>query len=481
MTVNDLKGEFMTKKYGIALLAAGKGTRLKLDCPKVLAPLLGQNLIDFIFEQIAQLEKKLKLNFQLGVVVGHKAAEVQAYLEKWKSQLDSHLQFCLQDQQLGTAHALQCFLQDKDHLKTDYTLILCGDTPLLTADLLNVMFERLEQAPQLDGLIASFQTAQPHGYGRILRLADHKVAIVEEKEASEEQKKITEVNSGVYLVKTALLEKFVKNINNKNQSGEYYLTDLFEQGNFTAHLFEGSEEFLGVNDQQQLQLARKILLNRKVQQLREQGVYIEDSDSLSLDWQVRIEKGAQIYSQAVLKGKTVIAQGARIGENCYIADSLIGQDCEILPFSHLQQVQVAASCTIGPYARLRPGTQLESKVKIGNFVEVKKSHLHQGVKVSHLSYVGDAEVGEQSNLGCGFITCNYDGQQKHQTQIGKKTFIGSDCQVIAPIKIGDSCFIAAGSTINKNLESGSFAIARSQQENKKGLAAKFLPPRADQD
>jgi bifunctional UDP-N-acetylglucosamine pyrophosphorylase/glucosamine-1-phosphate N-acetyltransferase len=327
----------------------------------------------------------------------------------------------------------------------------------------------------LEGAAATFSAENPFGYGRIVR-AGKGFKIVEEKEANEEEQKITEVNSGFYIIKTEYILKHIDTLSSNNNTGEFYLTDLFSQEELVQpFLVEEASKFIGVNDLRQLEMADRTIRNRKMRRMRDEGgVRFIDLSHTYIEEDVSIENGALIYPNSFISGKTTIKSGAVIETGSVIKDSVIEEGVKIKAYSHLEKVVVRTNAEVGPFARLREGSDIGSESKIGNFVETKKAILSKGVKVSHLSYVGDAEVGEDSNLGCGFITCNYDGANKHKTKIGKGCFIGSDSQMIAPLNIGDGCYVASGSTISKDLPDGAFGIGRARQEIKEGMAKRFI-------
>lgn len=459
----------------VAVLAAGRGTRLKLPFPKVLAPILGNPMLHYVLKSLEDFFSSCKINAQVGVVTGHQSELVNDFLKS--KNYNFPLYNAYQKEQLGTADAVKSYFKGVASANsTELTMIVCGDTPLLRPDFFATMWNTLHEQKKLNAVAATFLTKDPAGYGRIVRSKKQERFIIkEDKDASSEEKKINEVNAALYLVKTEKILEFLKIMNNKNAAKEFYLTDLFHSNfNALALCSENEEDFLGVNDQDQLEYVSKILKKRKIQSLRSSGVIIPDSSSLHIDFDVEIEEGATINPGSILKGKTKISSNAVVGPYAILTDTKVHKGAKVFPFTVAEDAIIGEKSDIGPMARLRPGTKLSSEVKIGNFVEVKKSEIHKGAKVSHLSYVGDAIIGESSNIGCGFITCNYDGKNKHQTIIGAKTFIGSDCQAVAPINIGENCFVAAGTTITENMPDGSFAIARSKQSTREGMAKRFL-------
>ena len=460
----------MAYSCGTVILAAGQSKRFKMAQSKPLAPLLGKRMIDFPIAQIEQFFQQAQLNGSITVVTGHMRELLENYL---KGSYPS-LSFAFQQEQKGTADALRVYFASNQqaHIK-DYTLVMCADTPLIRSDDLLCLYERLNQE-NLDGVLASFLPTDPKGYGRIVSKGMG-LRIVEEKDTDEVTKKIKEVNSGLYLFKTSFILQHLNNIDSKNSANEFYLTDLFQE-NFKvkAQLFEQGYKFSGVNDLKQLEEVERYLRRERNEMLMEQGVRLIDSVSTYVDWNVLIGTGTVIYPNVVIEGNCRIGENVRIETGSVIKSSTLADQVEIKAHCYLEEAVVGQDAVIGPFARLRSGSDIGQHVKVGNFVETKKAILHEGVKVSHLSYVGDAEIGNNTNIGCGFITCNYDGAQKHKTVIGKNSFIGSDSQMIAPVTIGDECFVASGSTITNDMPNGAFAISRARQQTKQGMAKRFL-------
>ncbi len=463
----------MSDSIAIVILAAGKGTRMKTEAPKALVPALGRPILDYVVDAAWEFAEKSSLTAEIGVVVGHR----KELLEEWWNlhPKKKDLKIAWQREQKGTADALKACFHDLPHFwNHTYTLVACADTPMIEAQEFTKLFDELKSHPELLGVAASFETPTPFGYGRIVKGAKG-FHIVEEKDAQPHEKKITEVNSGFYILKTSHVKNVLNTITDQNKSGEFYLTDLFQDRfSVKAVSFPSEVPFVGINNLEQLAQVNQLLIARKLKQFFQEGVQILQPHNVYFDYQVKIAQGSLIYPGVTLLGSTVIDKNVTIESGAFIKDSQIESGVEILAHSYLDQVRVQKGATIGPMARLRPGTDVGPESKIGNFVEVKKSQLAKGVKISHLSYVGDAEIGENSNIGCGFITCNYDGANKHKTKIGKNTFIGSDCQVIAPLEIGNDAFVGAGSTITKGVPDGAFAIARSSQVTKEGAAKRFL-------
>lgn len=463
----------MNLTIGAVILAAGEGKRLKLNAPKPLAPCLDKKLIDFPIKELKKFFSQNTINGKITAVIGHQRDMVRSYVEKNYPDIS----FAIQAEQRGTADALRSYFEapgaDKTSKQFDYTLVICADTPVVSANELTEMLVLLKEE-KLDGVAASFIEKNPKGYGRIVR-GSKGFHIVEEKDASEEIKKITEVNSGLYILKTSYVLEHLKKVDSNNKSGEFYLTDVFKDGlNVKAQCFPEGNIFLGVNTLSQLESAEKALRARKKNELRESGVRFIDSSHCYIDSDVEIGEGSVIYPNTFISGKTTIGKNVTIEMGAQITNSVIDDGAKVLAYSVLENARLHRKASAGPFARLRPGADIGPEAKIGNFVEIKKSVLDRGVKVSHLSYVGDAFIGEETNIGCGFITCNFDGVNKHVTKIGKNSFIGSDSQTVAPVEIGDNCFVASSSTITKDMPDGSFAISRGQQTTKEGLAKRFL-------
>lgn len=460
----------MNLTIGAVILAAGEGKRLKLDAPKPLAPCLDKKLVDFPIRELQKFFSRNKLEGFKTAVVGHQKEKVQSYIESRYPDV----KYAVQVKQLGTADALRAYFDSStDTHKLDYTLVICADTPVVSEAELTKMLELL-QSEKCDAVAATFRESNPKGYGRIIR-GTKGFHIVEEKDATDEQRQITEVNSGLYLLKTEYVLEHLKNVDSNNKSGEFYLTDIFKDGlNVQALCFPHGNVFLGVNNLEQLEMVEGILRKQKIATLREEGVRFIDSTHTYIDDEVEIGAGTVIYPNTYISGKTKIGKNAVIEMGAQIKDSVVADNAKVLAYSVLESATLHEKAHAGPFARLRPGADIGPEAKIGNFVEIKKSVLDRGVKVSHLSYVGDAFIGEETNIGCGFITCNYDGANKHITRIGKNSFIGSDSQTVAPVEIGDDCFVASSTTVTKSMPNGSFAISRGQQTTKEGMAKKFI-------
>ena len=461
----------MKAEVNVIILAAGKGTRLGVDTPKPLLRFQGVTLIHQVLTQVLELSSLVELT--ISIVVGHQKEAVKSYISKHFSNIN--VEFINQDKQLGTGHAVSEFFS-QTKLNSNMVMILCADTPLVSMDVFSRLIEFKNQK-KLSSSGLSFIATNPYGYGRVKRVNNKiGVSIIEEKDASEADKKIVEVNSGVYLVDREYLERKIQRLDNHNKSGEFYLTDIMDPENKCDFLSieEGQKVFLGVNTMKQLEEAEQIARNKRITEYQNSGVQFLDSKTVYIDEGVDIIAGVVIMPNVHLRGSTVIKKSAVIETGSIITNSIIDENVTVQPYSVINDSEILNGASVGPFARIRPGSIIGEGCKVGNFVETKKSTLKKGSKVSHLSYVGDAEIGENTNIGCGFITCNYDGKNKHKTNIGDNCFIGSDSQMVAPVKIGNDCFVASGSTINVDLQDGDFSISRSRQVIKKGMAKKFL-------
>ena len=442
------------------ILAAGKGTRIKSECSKVLHPITGQPLATFS----VQLAEKLGCS-QTVMVVGHQADQVQ------QAFAGQNISFVLQQQQLGTGHAL---MVTRKALK-DFTgtlLLLCGDVPLLREQTLKELLNQHRQS-QAAVTVLTATMDDPTGYGRIVRRADEIERIVEEKDANAGEKALQEINTGIYAFEAPLVFQLLHQISNNNAQGEYYLTDIIALAKQAGHrvcasLLKDSSESMGINDRIQLAEATTIMRQRINQQHMLGGVTLIDPATTYIDLNVEIAADTTIYPNVHLRGQTCIGHHCTIETGAVIDSSTIGDHCLIKAASALEGSQLAEHCTIGPMAHLRPGTILQGHNKLGNFVETKKAVLGLLSQASHLTYIGDAELGCDINLGCGTITCNYDGVNKHKTIIEDGVFVGSDSQLIAPVTIGRNSVIAAGSTITKDVPADALALSRTEQKIIKG-------------
>jgi bifunctional UDP-N-acetylglucosamine pyrophosphorylase / glucosamine-1-phosphate N-acetyltransferase len=453
----------MHNRYAV-ILAAGQGTRMKSKLYKVLHPVCGKPMVQHVVDQV------MKLNIQEVVtIIGHGAEMVQA-------QLGDSSRYALQDQQLGTAHAVsqaQSLLEGK----AGVTIVVCGDTPLIKAETMESLFKHHEELAA-KATILTARIEDPTGYGRIIRNKKGLVEkIVEHKDASEEERKINEINTGTYCFDNFALFEALKNVSNENVQGEYYLPDVIEilkkQGEVvTAFQTDEFEETLGVNDRVALAEAERIMRGRTNAAHMRNGVTIIDPANTYIETEVEIGQDTVIYPGTMIKGKTVIGAKCQIGPNSEIVSCEIGAET-VIRQSVAHNSSIGAHVNIGPFAHIRPESAIQDEVKIGNFVEIKKAVFGKGSKASHLSYIGDAEVGSDVNIGCGSITVNYDGKNKFLTKIEDGVFIGCNSNLVAPVTIKKGAYVAAGSTITKDVPSEALSIARAQQVNKENYVQKL--------
>ncbi|RWZ51252.1 bifunctional UDP-N-acetylglucosamine diphosphorylase/glucosamine-1-phosphate N-acetyltransferase GlmU [Halobacillus fulvus] len=459
----------MTNRYAV-VLAAGQGTRMKSKLYKVLHPVCGKPMVQHVVDQLNTLNLD-----ELITVVGFGAEKVQDQLGE-----DSH--YVIQEEQLGTGHAV---LQ-ADHILADKegtTVVVCGDTPLLTAETLQKLLDH-HDAEGAKATVLTAHAEDPTGYGRVIRGGNGQVErIVEQKDASQEEQAIQEINTGTYCFDNQALFQALKNVSNDNVQGEYYLPDVVEilkdqSETISAYQTPDFSESLGVNDRVALSKAEKLMKNRINEQHMRNGVTIVDPDQTYIGPDVKIGQDVVLQPGCVLEGTTVIEDDAVIGPHSTIKDSHIGKET-VVKQSVATNSRIGERVQIGPFAHIRPDSSLGNDVKVGNFVEVKKATFGDGSKASHLSYIGDAEVGSGVNIGCGTITVNYDGENKHLTTIEDDAFIGCNSNLIAPVTVGKGAYVAAGSTINKNVPADALSIARSRQTNKEGYVSKIKSIKKD--
>lgn len=440
-------------KLKTLILAAGKGTRMKSELPKVIHEVNGIPMISKIIKVLEILKPEENI-----LILGHKKEEVLKVVGE-------NADYVVQTEQLGTGHAV---LQAKDKLK-DYDgdiMVLCGDTPLLREETLEELYKFHRDTDSVTTILTSIYD-NPFGYGRIVKENGLVKAIVEEKEADAETKKIKEVNAGVYCFKGRELFDALSKITNNNEKGEYYLTDVIgiqvgEGKQVQSYVLNDNIEILGVNSKIELAQASKVLRDRKNVELMEKGAILIDPSTVYVEEDVKVGRDTIIYPGAILQGKTVIGENCQILGTTRIIDSTLGDNIKV-ESSVIEESILENGVTMGPFAHLRPKSHLKEKVHIGNFVEVKKSTLEKGVKAGHLTYLGDAQIGEDTNIGAGTITCNYDGKNKFKTVVGKNSFIGSDSMLVAPVVIGENALVGAGSVITKDVPDNSLAVSRSKQ------------------
>lgn len=438
------------------ILAAGEGKRMYSKKPKVLHKLCGITMV----EHVCNAAKEAGVN-ELVVVVGHGGDEVQKNLQG--------VEFAYQENQLGTGHAV---IQAEDYIKAETVFLLCGDTPLLKAETLRDMYE-FHKSKNNHATVLTAVFENPYNYGRIIRNTGGDIIdIVEERDADSKQKEILEINSGIYLFEGNLLKKFLRQLNNDNDQGEYYLTDvikIFNENNLKtgAFLIKDSNEIMGVNNRLQLYQAESLMRKKINEEHMLKGVTIVDPLNTYIDYMVKIDRDVTILPGCTIKGNTYIEEDAEIGPYSQIIDSHIGKGVSIRN-SLVIESRIGEGTCIGPFAYLRPGNVVGKNAKIGDFVEMKNSNFGDNSKASHLTYIGDGDVGKNVNIGCGVVFVNYDGKEKHRTVVEDHSFIGCNTNLIAPVKVGKNSYIAAGTTITKDVPEANLAVGRAKQENKEG-------------
>lgn len=449
------------------VLAAGKGTRMKSRRAKVLHELGGRPLAWYPISRALEAGAD-----PVVVVVGHQAEAAEAAIAA--ALPGAPIRFAVQGEQLGTAHAV---LAAKGALRgwKGPVAVLSGDTPLLEVETLRRVVEARARA-RADLAFATMRLDAPRGYGRVLRdPAGRPHRIVEEKDASPEERAIQEVNAGLYCADAAFLWKALARVGARNAQREFYLTDLVEaaarRGRVAAVPVEPAEA-AGVNDREELARAAKVLLRRRASALMKAGVTIEDPDRFDCDEGVEVGADVVVEPGVRLLGRTRIGAGCRIGAGSILRDAVLGGGVTIRPYTVAEECTVASGAILGPFSRLRPGSDIGEGAHIGNFVETKKARIGKGAKANHLAYLGDASVGAGANVGAGTITCNYDGEKKHETHIGEGAFIGSDSILVAPLEIGAGAYVAAGSVVTDPVPAGALALGRARQVTKEGWVEK---------
>jgi bifunctional UDP-N-acetylglucosamine pyrophosphorylase/glucosamine-1-phosphate N-acetyltransferase len=437
----------------VVILAAGEGKRMRSDLPKVAHMAAGRSLIGWVLEAVRPLEAASTV-----VVVGHGADMVDPHLPQG-------VLSAVQGEQLGTGHATQVGLDALEEVEPDDTImVLYGDMPLLSDGLLRRLADR---SPDVAARLVTSTFDDPTGYGRVIRDGRGLVEkIVEERDCDDAQRAVREINAGSYAFRAKDLIDALSLVSNDNAQGEYYLTDvvgiLVGRGERLEPVETAPEEVVGINSQSQLSEATRLLQKRTNQRLLESGVWILDPDRTYIDDTVSVEPGARIYPGVHLEGETRVGGGAQVGPDVFAVDSTIGAGSTVW-YAVLRGAMIGEDCQVGPYASLRQGTVLEKGAKVGTFVETKNTTLGEKAKAPHLSYLGDATIGARSNIGAGSITCNYDGYEKHRTEIGEEVFIGSDTMLVAPVRIGDRAVTGAGSVITQDVDEGALAVERSEQ------------------
>ena len=441
----------------VIVLAAGRGTRMRSSLPKVLHALASKPMIHHVLDTARALEAS-----RIHVVVGHGAELVSSAIAA------DDVTTYVQSEQLGTGHAA---LAAAPHCQSESTVVvLFGDVPLLSSATLSRVIKAAESGPVL--LAAS--VADPHGYGRVIRDSNGAFQrVVEQKDANLEERSVCEVNTGVLAARSQNLNSWLARVKNDNAQGEYYLPDVLGLAVSDGYSVEvvvtdDEVETQGVNDRIQLEALERSLQIRQAEALMASGVYLSDKNRFDLRGELDCAEDVTIDVNVLIEGHVRIARGATIEANCVLKDCTIGEGAIVRSFSHIEGATVGPDCQVGPYARLRPGAELSAKAKVGNFVEVKNSHFGEGAKANHLAYVGDAEIGAGSNIGAGTITCNYDGVNKHRTELGENVFVGSNSTLVAPLSVKDNGFVAAGSTVTSPVGESELAVGRAKQRNIKG-------------
>ena len=423
-----------------------------------MQPLAGRPMIDHVITTAGTLTNKIS------TIIGYKKDVLNEHL----SANFKNVKTFVQPELNGTAGAVKA--AQKDVMDDEDVLILYGDVPLISHETLKNALN-----DNHDAVILTMIPKDPFGYGRVIKDdSGLTTEIIEEKDANAEQKKINEVFTGIMIIKGEMLLSSLDKVNNNNAAGEYYLTDIIKiaskKGVKINPIVVEETEVLGDNTKSELHEIENIFREMKSKDLLEQGITLSDASRVDVRGDVSAGKDCSIDVNVILEGEITLGTNVSIGPNCYLKDVVISDNVSIEAFSHIVSTQIGADCNVGPYARLREGTVLEDQAKIGNFVETKKTKIGKGSKANHLAYLGDAEVGEDSNIGAGTITCNYDGTNKHQTKIGNKTFVGTNSSLVAPLNIGNNSYIGAGSVITKDVEDDALAVARGKQSNKSGWA-----------
>lgn len=436
----------------IVILAAGMGKRMHSSLPKVLHLLAGKSMLEHVIATARALMPE-----KLVIVYGHGGEQVLRQIT------GPDLIFVKQEPQLGTGHAVMQAVPELDELVP--TLILYGDVPLIGIESLR----RLVSVAGNERLgILTVEMPDPTGYGRIIRVDGRIRRIVEQKDGREEELAVKEINTGMMVVPTALLKRWLSSLTNDNVQGEYYLTDIVSRAvseniDIVSSQPDDISETMGVNSKKQLAKLERVYQKNIASRLLDDGVSLADPDRIDVRGSLQCGRDVFIDVNCVFEGEVTLADGVTVGPNCVVRNCLIGENAEIRPFCHLDGAKIGPGSLIGPYARLRPGAELGEEVHIGNFVEVKNSHIAAQSKANHLAYVGDSTVGSRVNIGAGAITCNYDGANKHRTVIGDDAFIGTNCELVAPVRVGSGATIGAGTTLTKDAPAGSLTVSRVRQ------------------
>ena len=440
--------------FSVVVLAAGKGTRMKSSLPKVLHKVGGVPMVQRIINTVKSLGAD-----NIHLVYGHGGDLLQQTI------VEENLNWCLQSEQLGTGHAVQ---QAAPHIKdNEDVLVLVGDAPLIREETLDAL--KTVKA-SCDLALLTVELDDPTGMGRIVRENDNITQIVEHKDASDEQRAIKEINTGMMMMSGANLKRWLHNLSNDNAQGEYYLTDVIAMAASEGKRIQSAQpasavEVEGVNNRVQLSNLERALQARQAQQLMTDGVTLLDPARFDMRGTLEAGNDVVIDVNVIVEGNVTLGNNVTIGANCILRDCHIADNAVIEANSIIEQATVGEACVVGPYARLRPGAVMHKNAKVGNFVEMKKTVLGEGAKANHLTYLGDAEVGANANIGAGTITCNYDGVNKSKTIIGENAFIGSNSSLVAPVNVGDNATVGAGSVITSAVDDSALAVARGKQRN----------------
>jgi len=449
----------MHERIGALVLAAGKGTRMKSDAPKVLQTLLGEPMLWYVQKALEAVCRDRVLT-----VIGHCAALVEAAFPGQATR------FVRQTEQLGTGHALSVAFPRLVDEGFTHVLVVNGDAPLVTADSLREFLEA-GKAAAADVAFVSITLPKAGAYGRVVRQGGVRIVEAKDYDATRDGPETGEINAGVYLLRLEAVAPLLAGLGNDNKSGEYYITDLVglagAAGLSVLAVNRGDDPaYLGINSPRELVAAEEILRRRVVDAHMDAGVLVRAAESVRIGPMVTLAPGADLCGPLELYGRTSIGAGTKVASHCVLTNVALGANVAVQSFCHLEDARVDAGCQVGPYARLRPGAVMEEDARVGNFVEMKKATLGPGAKANHLTYLGDATVGAGANIGAGTITCNYDGVHKHQTRIGQKAFIGSNSALVAPVTIGDGALVGAGSVITFDVPAGALALGRGRQVTK---------------
>ncbi len=452
-------------RWNAIILAAGEGARMKSNRPKVLHEIAGRALVTWVVQAALDAGADRCL-----VVVGHGRDDVERELE---ASFAEKVETVLQPEQRGTGDAVRCAMEAHPDL-AGRLAVLYGDCPLIPASLLTRLLERSADA---DCGLVTAMLADPHGYGRIIRKASGEVQrIVEERDCSNAERAIEEVNPGLYAFRAAFLRDSIRRLSPDNAQGQLYLTDVVELAAAAGAVvdIEGDmSELTGVNTQRDLSLAAAARRRAVAEELARKGVAIVDLDSVYVDAACEVEPGASLGANVHLRGRCVVRAGAAIDVGCVLTDVVVEKDAKVLPYTVATDSTIGEGAQVGPFSHLRPSTTLGPRSKVGNFSETKKTSLGEGSKVNHLSYVGDGVIGRRVNIGAGTIFCNYDGEKKHTTTLEDDVFVGSDSQFVAPVTVKKGAYVASGTTVTRDVPEDALALSRTKQENKEGYAARL--------